>query len=1412
MQEIPTQSIMHHEHTEELHRTLAAIAAYIPDRLVRAQLENPASERIQGAFWDGSLLFADLSGFTALSERLSVLGKQGSEEVSAVVNQLFDALVAEVSVYQGMLLKFGGDALTAFFDADTLGPLHAAAATQAALAMQQRMQGFAAVSTRAGTFRLGLRVGVHSGRVFAAEVGDREHIELVVTGTEVNRVAMAQEIAAPGDVVISDQTAGLLPGATCTPRTEGFQHITALPSVVLPPPRPDPLSEYSLVNAADHSVLMAHVAALRPYLVRGLPRRFLDPSVSEQGEFRPVTVLFANFYHFSALLDVLDDATTAAAILNAYFRRAQSVVHRYGGIVNKVDMYTHGDKLMALFGAPSTHEDDALRAVLCALELEAALHEANAEITTLLAAQQDSPPFILRQRIGINTGTVFAGRVGGSRRHEYTVMGPAVNLAARLMSAAEEEGAILVSPATRAAVAHQIAMEDYKPLRLKGLDEPVIPARVLHVLKGDTRARSADYPGLASGRPRPLIGRDTELHTMLHEATAALQGQGRVLALVGDAGIGKSRLTDELLHHLDVTGVAEPTTEESAGVTRYAGDCQSYDQRTPYSALRLPLRELLGVQRDEPQSADQLLVALRGRVVELAPPMVRFTPLLSDVLGVALPETNLTRGLSAEQRHDRLQELVVALFVGAARQQPLILHIDSMHWADTSSQELVGQLAQAAAGVPLLLMLNYRPDPPINEPWCTPNHTTRMVLSDLSSQDSEDLLLALLDGSPPQAILPLLERSQGNPFFVEELVRALLDSQVLSRDADGNWHLAGPLDQVTVPNSIEGLLLARLDRLEEQQYELVQVASVVGRRFEQPVVAQVYSQPALLDIQLTQLVHEEIINAERGEQSPLPVDTLARRLESSGTTYLFRHALLRDVAYEGILYARRRELHRHVAQCIEHLYAERLDEYLALLAQHYLLAEEWLAAFEYHLAAGRQAQHRYANRDALALFKTALSILQHLPALLPPRLYTDDTSYQRLLQVLEIYQRSGDIRVLLGEYEEAKAAYLGALEMVNEWRRFQGLGSESNGHTPTLPMPFSETTVCLHRQIAIVYERRADYEQALDWIERGMQRATADTATELGRCYLFGAGIHQRQGQYARSLDWVQRGLQVIKEQQSHSDRAHAYYTLGGTYSKLGRPQEAITAVERSLHIYEEIGSIDGQANAHTNLSNVLADSGNWAEAISHGRAAMELKETIGDVHGQAIIANNLGDLKRHVGEYDSAMDYFYIALEKFLVLGSDYGMAVLHMNMGSVSLRQGFLPAARYHLDESKHLFAQTGTQEFLAELYAIYAELALTEDLPEEGLRWVEESLALAQQLNARADEGMARRIRGIILRALGRRPEALDDLRVACTILKDTGNLLAVASCLEELATTTEDRAESESALLEAQRIRQDTVGAV
>lgn len=897
-------------------------------------------------------------------------------------------------------------------------------------------------------------------------------------------------------------------------------------------------------------------------------------------------------------------------------------------------------------------------------------------------------------------------------------------------------------------------------------------------------------------RRTPLVGRESELTRLMPQAITALRGQGRVLALVGDAGIGKTCLSEALVQNL------LQSLDTSSGCTLYAGDCQPYAQHTPYAALRAPLLRLFGLYRDDMPDPDRLSTLCKTHVTQFAPQLTRFIPLLSDVLGGELPETPLTRWLTIGQRHDRLQQLLVALLLGAATQKPLVLRLDDLHWADASSLELLNRLAQEAQHTPLLLLLSYRPDPPIAEPWAEWPTTSRLVLSGLSAQECKTLLTTLLNDTPPVELLPLLERTQGNPLFIEELVRALIDTGALTRDPQGMWQLTRALDHLTIPHSIEELFVSRLERLDAQQHELVQVSSVIGQRFEHPIIESAYSQPAMLDQQIGALIAANIMIAEQPDQDNPAAPTDA----AAASTYLFRHSLLRDVAYAGILHTRRRELHRRVAQSIEDLHAHHLDQYAAQLAQHYLLAEDWLPAFAYHLAAGIQAQQRYANRDALELFKTAIKIFPHIhphaEAELSGSSVPDQT--QRFMHLIEAHERCGDIALLLGAYDAAQAAYLEALRCIRALpKRSTPVAVEDSAGVELAP-----AIVRLHHHIASVQERRADYEGAFTWLGHGIQQASRHTQLELGHCFLLAAGIYQRQGQYDQALDWTQRALQVIEQHGSRNDLAHAYYSLGGTYGKLGRTREALAATEQSLRLYEELENIAGQADAHNNLANVLSvAAGRWQESARHYQIALELKAAVGDAHGQAILANNLGDLKRKLGAYDQALHYFSLALDQFTELGSDYGVAVLHMNMGAVSVNQGALHAARQHLERSRQLFDRLGSEEFLAELYRIYAELELAEHQPHAALRWADDALALARRLHAHAEEAEARRVRGTILRTLARREEAITDLRQASVIFATIDNQPAVARCLEDLARTTDDQPEAAAALAEVQRIRRE-----
>lgn len=1327
-----------------LHRELTSLVGLIPAPLVREQLANPEPGRVCGAYWNGSVLFADLSGFTALSEQLSKLGKKGAEEISAIINLLFAALVKEVHNFGGAPLKFGGDALTAFFDAESLGDEHALFACAAALAMQERMTSFTAVATPVGEASLQLRVGVHSGPVFAAQVGDLSHIELVVSGQTINEVAQAQEVAEPGEVAISATTLALLqayPEQTTSERAEQFSILHSLPTVEPFKPTASLIPELPAQPGIDTLILLGRqVDALRPYLMHGLPMRHIDAEEAPRlGEFRPVSILFANFSSFSAILDALGEQTDLAArVLNAYYRRAQTLIHAYGGVVNKVDMYTSGDKLMALFGAPVAHEDDPSRAVRCALELTKALDAANQEIAALL---REAPWQVVKanhaslsslsQKIGINTGTVFAGRVGPLERHEYTVMGPAVNLAARLMSKAEE-GTVILSPSTRRAVQREIDVKELAPVRLKGLAEPVTPVQALQPRRDTARAETQREGSL---RYPAFVAREEELAACLAQSRAALNESGRVLALVGVAGIGKTRMTQELVRRLTLAAIE---SNEVRSFAIYFSDCQSYEQSTPYAAVRRLLQDLLDINSREARTANELAEQVAQRVQRFAPDLVRFAPLLGDMLGTPLPDTSLTAQLSPEQRHDRAHDLFEGLLRGRMGDDGMLLLIDDFHWADPSSLELLVRLARSAHNLRLLLAFSYRPDQDFAEPWLDMPNAQRVELGELSPEASALFVQALLAGPPPAELSPLIDRTQGNPFFIEEMFRHLLATQTLLYSNDGTWKLARPLDSMYLPDSIEGVLTAQLDRLVERSRELVQVAAVIGRRFLYTVLNGIYSQRASLDTGLRQLTASDIILAEE----------LEREL-----AYLFRHSLVRDVAYESILYARRRELHQRVAERIISLYGKDAPDQMALLAQHYLLAEDWVQAFEYHWVAGCAAQQRYANREALNLFTQALMIAPHLT----PR------QHEREVAILE---RSGTINFLIGDHDWALSSFNIALDICM-----------------MLPTAASEQIVRLHRFIAATHERRSDFDAAFDWLDRGLGCADVMAQSEVARCHLLRAGILQRQGNYQECLEWAELGKGIANLLNSPDDEAKAYKLLGGTYRLLGDTSRAIELTEQSLALYTKLGNIQEQAGVHVNLGNTLHDVGRWQEARHHYEAGAALAAEIGNTYDQALVSNNLGDLLRSLGDTSGAIEGYQVALNIWKEL--PFNTAVVAMNLGAAYIQQGNLDAAQEQLDRSQQLFADIGADGFLPELLRYQAELAFARDDHMNAFAICNESLEHAQHQGARLEEGCSHRLRGQILLRQHKDIDARASFEQSLSIFAEVGSAYEIARTQVRLA---------------------------
>jgi predicted ATPase len=903
--------------------------------------------------------------------------------------------------------------------------------------------------------------------------------------------------------------------------------------------------------------------------------------------------------------------------------------------------------------------------------------------------------------------------------------------------------------------------------------------------------------------------------------------------LVGEMGLGKTRLIEELVQRLVMGSINQAADKAIPCFQLYTGDGQSFKQNIPYITLRTPLSQLIGFtqrqsKRANGQTSQVIEQHIQERIGQLVPELAHFTPLIGDVLGIALTETAITRALSAEQRHSRVQELVVALFRQAASEEPLLLVIDDFQWSDTASREILLRLAQVTQNSPLVLVLSYRPETAIAESWADLPNTGREVLHELTQDESWLLVEAMLQGPPPDTLNHLLLRTQGNPFFIEELVRALVASGVLFQHTDGRWFLASIPDQVSIPTSIEGMIMERLDRLEEPYHALVQIASVIGNRFQLPILQGVYPNTPLLQQGLQYLCDIGILDKEE-----LPQET----------TYIFHHALLHEVAYEGILYAQRRELHRQVAHCIETLNSESVDEHLMLLAHHYMLAEDWEPAFRYHLSAGVQAQQRYANQEALMLFNTALEIGHKLEQDMQERKERADAQLARardrrngpadrrqtvaprkmvvscreahvwdgrhwivdrrsgpadrrmverarrgnlrktpqepitpyMLNLAEVYERRGDMYILMGEYVQAQEALHQALVLLKRWKEaeIQQQDTESPTHDMGYKRKFALMWVRLHRLLAWVLEYRAEYDEAFTWLKQGIQEASPDTREELARCYVLGASIFHQQGEYDHSLEWAQLGLSVAKELGNTADQAHALLLMGNLWRDQGEFDLSIPVLEQARALLDEMKDATRLGEALQSLGDAYWSVGRWQDALKYYQQSLQMSENIGDVMGQAYASNRLARVMVGRGELEMAYELYQYSGEQFRRVGSLPGLAITGYHHGEVILRKGQARDALHLLRVSISSLERIKARNMLPEVLRLAAEATLELGDYEEASDYLSQALMIASDMGMVAEEAIAWRVMGQIMLHTGDLDTAADHLAHGRNLLEKMNN---------------------------------------
>lgn len=1310
---------------------LEATTSHLPGSLVNQLGHTPVAGQADGRFVAGTLLFADISGFTAMSEQLSRMGREGAEEVTAVVNRYFDVMLTILEAYKGELIRFGGDALVGLFEEGHGRYSSATQAVQAAMKMQQAMAQFAETATSQGVFPLQMSVGVHKGRFFAAQLGTAEAMEYAFFGADVNATAAIESAAQAGQVLLDQATydeidTDLLCTAVPVPGSAAYLAVTHIDLPPLPPPQVPMDTHFPLPpSLARIRRLQQHLDAFTPYLPVGLlPRLTSDPRApSLKGEHRLVANLFANVDGLGEIVDSFGPGYEGEIVnaLNLYFTRISAALHPYGGVVNKIDLYDHGDKLMVIFGAPIAHEDDAERAVRAAIAMQHTVDE----LAATLPQAAGLPDLQLRQRIGLSYGYVFAGFVGSSWRHEYTVMGDEVNLAARLMAAAHT-GQVIVSEHVQRRVQTVAQFNPRGDVHLKGKRDPIPIFEVEQLRAYPTPVRGVH------GMRSPLVGRQDEQERLMADMAQLARGHGRIVSIIGEAGVGKTRLVRDLME-------ASSGPDTGTAVRWISGRCLSYTESVSYAPFLEIGHQLVGLTHDE--NAGLARQQIRQAMGEwLQPAEVEFQlPFIANFLNVPLDEPlqEKIRPLDGEALQRRTYVALRTLISAHALAQPLIILIDDIHWMDRASLDLLNYLMPLVGQLPLMFIWLFRPD---REKGCWElRRHAREELADryyeiglygLNTLETQQMLMNLVPVKEwPAGVSDLiLNRVEGNPLYLEEVIRSLINDGSLTQGEDGRWHFSETITSITVPDTLEGVLLARLDRLEELCRWTVQVASVIGRSFPYDVVAHTATavNPVPINEYLTHLQLVEIIR--EGQRNPELV-------------YAFIHTLMQEVSYSSLAASARRQYHRLIAQFLEDHRSRgwgRTESLPTLIAHHAYEGEDWPRALKYQMETGQQAQGLFANQEAIDHFRKALSSAEQLPA--------DETEPARL----SIHLALSQLYIDTGQYEDA----------------FTHL---TKAHTIAMIRQDETALITVCHWHARLYELRGEYPQALEWIEQGLTIPSQTNTAEYAHLLILAGLINLRQGNYEDALTFCQQVLEIAEPLGQVTVVARAHILLGYLYWRGGNTN-AIDYFQKAFDLYHQVGHIQGQVHSHNMIANACFSLGRWAEAEYHYLQAHSMSDQIGNKYDLAVADNNLGGIALKRGQFENALLFYQEGLKLARLVGSAWMLGVFHMNLGWTYTHLGDIKQAKENLAASQTHFEQAQSREFLPELKRHQAEAALLADELDLAAQHIQESLRLAQELDMRGEQGTSMLVWGRIAYAQGDLATAQERLQASVAILQE------------------------------------------
>ena len=979
--------------------------------------------------------------------------------------------------------------------------------------------------------------------------------------------------------------------------------------------------------------------ALRSFVAGRVGARLGEIDDRLNTERRLVTAMFADVSGFTRLADQLDPEQLLE-VIDPVVTRLANVVAPFEGYVEKFA----GDALLALFGAPVTHEDDPERAVLVALEMQRELERIRGDVP----GAKD-----LTLHIGINTGHGIARMLRSEVRTDYAVLGDSVILAQRLESAAPS-GETYVSDSTYQATQHRFEFERVGDLTLKGKTDTVRAWRLVR------ERPSIDQPSPRGRRAsRELIGRDRELADLQKVIDRVVDtSTGAFVMITGEPGIGKSRLTQELQKYAT-----------SRGCRWLEGRCLSYGAGIPYWPYVDLVRDFANVRtEDVPTEASGRLVASLERVG-----LATAAPFFARLLGLPAAAGSEVSDLEPQAFRRGLHAAFASLITAMSRESAVCFAIEDLHWADASSLALTHELAAMATTNRLLLYVTGRPEAEAG----LAGGSTAALTADLVKLGPLDeialtaLMGSVLGGRPPMRLVPFVkERTGGNPFFVEELTRSLKETGAIHIE-DGMWITRVDWDATQFPPTLEGVLASRIDLLALVTAEILETASVIGRRVLLPLLRAITPNSIDLDEAIEDLIDKGFLEREDDEQ------------------VLFHHALVQDIAYSRLLRKVRRELHLKVASAAEELYGSG-DDVIDLLARHLYLGEAGTRAIAYLLRAGERAKRLFANQEGIEHFARAVEIARTDPAFLD--------------QLPSVLLDLAELRELVGDYERSFESYREVRETTSDVRAWRGMGStlRRRGRFSDALALFREAfaTDSLAGQDLLPLKLEEAWnlsgsgrqDEAVSTLRAALAAARPRRDDIVGQLMLQLARRESEVGDLDSALAHAVDARAIFEEHEDLKGLATATRVVGGVHYRMGQLDQAAEVLRRGLRLAEQVGSAEEIGASLINLGMVELKRGNLDEAISSDRRAMEEFDRIGHQIGRANAYANLAEKLMYRGDHDEALRFADKAIELARGIGHSLWLGDATQTRAAVELRQGRNHDAAASAEEAAGVYVRIG------------------------------------------------------------------------------------------------------------------------